>query len=81
VNKVIREGYLDKEYRLSDLIHGMYDHTAFIGQCGDGPAGELYLITYSGIVLAEAPIRFWSGGDAAVLVKRFVDVEIRVLDE
>jgi hypothetical protein len=64
------------KYTLAGVLNS--GHTAFIGQCGEGPANSLYLITYNQIVLANDPHDTWTS-DCAVEVARFVDVEIRVL--
>lgn len=66
---------------LSELIGENFSRrrTAFIGQCGeDGPKSDLYLITFTGIVLASDPGLVWSGKSCIVYIEEFVDVVIRM---
>ena len=55
--------------------------TAFIGQCGYGPENEVYLITYSGIMVANNPKRCWINNDCSVYVDKFVDIEMIVREK
>lgn len=49
--------------------------TAFIGTVGEGPKGELYIITVDGVFLAEDFHEFWTEA-ADATVDRFVDLVI-----
>ncbi len=40
----------------------------FIGKCGDGPEGELYWVTFSGIILASNPRKTWTGPSCTVII-------------
>jgi len=64
-------------HRLEDLISNNSPETAFIGQCGNGPPHELYLIAYECVALARSPNRTWSDSDCNVWVDRFVNLEIK----
>ena len=51
-------------------------HIAFIGTCGSGPEKSLYLITFSGIVLACDPHRSWCSRSCNVIVDHYCDITI-----
>lgn len=61
------------------LSHFSAALSTFIGKVGDGPEGSLYLRTYNGIILLKTPARSWSG-TVLVVVERFVDLEIKILN-
>ena len=86
MNNIIISRPIEKEekptHKLRDLIsHHSNDETAFIGQCGYGPPGELYLITYECVVLVKKPNRTWSGSNCYVYVDRFVDLKIQIQEK
>ena len=52
-------------------------NTAFVGQCGYGPEHSLYLINYSGIILADVPLHMtWASDNCQVTVERYVNITI-----
>lgn len=59
---------------------GMLNETAFIGRCGIGPDHSLYLIIYDGVVLAENPNSTWTRSGCDIVVDRFVNIGIKVLE-
>ena len=73
----------DKElwFLLEDLCFENYDsnRSAFVGRCGTGPNKALYLVSYSGIILAEDPRQTWDSLGCKVYVSRFVDIKIEVV--
>lgn len=85
MNTIKKEGLMkETHYKLKDLVgkEGTLSSkpTAFIGKCGNGDEG-LYLITYESIFFASNPREdYWDYGDCLVIVKRFVDVEISVIN-
>jgi len=81
MNNVCLPKSITTYYTVNQLVgkNLLPDRTAFIGRCGDGPTDSLYLVTYSGIVLANDPGRTWTYHDCDVTAKHFVDVEIKVL--
>lgn len=63
--------------RIGDFIKDNEEETAFIGQVGQGPANELYLIAFNQVFLAVEPQRTWNF-NATARVNRFVDIEIHI---
>ena len=78
MNSVATKRTAAARYMATNLIgrnmckHG---HTAFVGQCGLGPAHSLYLITYNAVVLASEPDNTWDSA-ATVVVDHFCGVSI-----
>ena len=69
-----------KNLILNDVCHS--GETAFIGKCGYGPENALYLISYGHIVLASNPLhQTWSSYGCIVVVERYVDIEINVMEK
>jgi hypothetical protein len=69
-------------WTVRDLIGDSYsqERTAFIGQCGNGDKNTLYLIIYTGVVLASNPFHLWESKGCDCYVDRFVDVEITAIE-
>ncbi len=68
-------------FRLSDLCGDNFsdETSAFIGTVGKGEHG-LYLVTWQGVSKADDPTVTFSFGDVPIEVKRFVDVNITVVE-
>ncbi len=52
--------------------------TTFIGKCGFGPSGKLYLVSCNSIILLEEPERMWCSPTCSVIIEEVVDIEIKV---
>lgn len=61
---------------IGENIH-RHKYTAFIGKCGlDGPENSLYLISFSGIVLASFPSDTWFNYTCGVTINYYCDITI-----
>ena len=59
--------------------HIKQGHTAFVGSLWENEGSELYLVSYSSVILASDPHTTWNACNTW-LVNRWVDVEIVVLN-
>ena len=71
----------DARYEVDDFIGKNFNDncTAFIGECGNGEPGQLYLITHDSVSLANNPRQTWDK-HANIKVNRFVDIIIEVIE-
>ena len=83
MNTVIKEDVKIQatSYQLSNLCGTNFrkSRTAFIGKMRGYHTG-LYLIHFEGIIKAEEPNQTWELTGATVLVDRFVDVNISIVE-
>jgi len=71
-----------RKYKLGNLILECGGtETAFIGCCGAGPEHSLYNITCDRIFLADNPKEAWTHEGCPVIIDRFVDIEIEVIEK
>lgn len=73
-----RKGLAPGEYTLRQLLDREPRPLAFVGKCGNGPRGGVYLVGCDSICLADAPGDVWDCSICPVTVDYEADIDMRV---
>jgi len=80
VNTIKVHKKLKRKMTLGELIRN-HNETAFLGQAASDTGTHLYLITKAGIVTIDGSNKWHNMSGCRILVERFVDLRITVIDK